>query len=108
MNTIYTNQDFWKIESYYDESPGNISEAYIKYISPSSVSGEFSAINDTVNKLFYHIGELEEFLEAGKWTIWNYAIMEDGRIAVGDKWSFTVKEQIPSVTGGNCITGNCY
>ena len=71
MEAIYNTQDFWRIESYYSESPGTISQAFIKYLKPDGITvGEFSATNDAVNLMFYKEGSLEEYLEAGKWTVW--------------------------------------
>ena len=93
MATIYNRQDLIRIESTYDSSPGTISKAYIKYRKPSGGLGQFIATLDEENNMFYYIPKKGEYLEAGVWTVWNYAILEDGRGIPGEPWCFTVYEE---------------
>lgn len=93
MEKIYNKQDLIRIESSFDKSPGTISKAYIKFRKPNGALGQFSAIVDEERNLFYYIPKKGEYLDAGIWTVWNYAILEDGRTIPGNPWCFTVEEE---------------
>jgi len=93
MDQIYNKQDFLIIESSFGQSPGAISKAYIKYKKPSGSMGQFLATVDEENNMFYYLLKRGEYLEAGTWTFWNYAVMSDNRVLPGTPWTYVITEE---------------
>jgi len=71
MNKIYSTQPFI-IELSYDELPGAISSAKIKFRRPNLTEGSFTGVVDLVNKkVSYTSGANETLGSDGSWVFWN-------------------------------------
>lgn len=93
MSKVYKTQDYLKIELSYT-SEITSSDVVIKYIDPNGETGEWPAINNTVDKyIYYNIPAGEPLGISGKWTVWSVVTMEDTRILPGEVFRFTIYEE---------------
>ncbi|HET6558053.1 MAG TPA: hypothetical protein VFG54_12110 [Prolixibacteraceae bacterium] len=84
MGKIYSKQPF-KIELSYDELPGVVVSARIKYKTPMGTTGEFNANIDRENKKIYYYSQDGETLKyAGTWTLWSVITLENGSTYPGE------------------------
>lgn len=95
MAKIYKTQDYLMIElSYEADVSSDIATAQIKYEAPDGTTGIWTATHDSINKIFRYSLPLGEPLNVnGRWTVWNYATMTDGRVLPGDPHKFLVSTE---------------
>ncbi len=107
MNKIYSTQDYLRINLYYEEDiEDSIGSVKIKYITPDGTTGEWEAVHDSVNKLIYYdLPQGEPLGIPGKWVIWSYATMDDGRVIPGTPCNFIVYAE--GGESSTCNVTNC-
>ena len=95
MSKVFKTQDYLKIElSYQEDISASISSAVIKYIKPDGTTGSWNAIHSPSTKTISYATPLGSPLnQAGKWSVWSYATMNDGRHIPGEVFKFTIFEE---------------
>lgn len=95
MSKVYTTQDYLKIElTYQEDVASNIASAVIKYIDPEGATGTWTAVHTPSTKtISYNLPVGNPLDVAGKWTVWSYATMTDGRKLPGETFKFRIDEE---------------
>ena len=95
MSRVYQTQDYLVIELHYEtDISADIATAAIKYEDPNGTEGSWAATHDAVNKKFsYSLPLGSPLAVAGRWTVWNFATMTDGRVIPGDPFKFKVSTE---------------
>lgn len=108
MSKVYSTQDYLRIELVYEEElPDTVASVKIKYIDPNSTEGEWEAEHDALNQIIYYDVPAGEPLEvSGKWTVWSFVTMDDGRVLPGSPCTISIYEEGLG-SSSSCHAGNC-
>jgi hypothetical protein len=93
MASIKNTQDEFSIEL---TTGVNLTDdvVVIKYISPNGTKSQWNVtIIDIPNGVVQYINPIGNFLLVGTWNIWAHITRDDGRVAIGDVTSFTVRKE---------------
>lgn len=99
MGKIFINQDVLKIELTYDNLPGTVEHAWIKYRNPAGEEETFAheAVHNSTNSSYYIIFDVGETLEdygtKGTWKFWLWLELADGRTIPGEVIRFKVYDE---------------
>lgn len=95
MGNIYKTQDYLRIQASYTANvSSDIASVKIKYRNPNGDIGSWDATHNAASKtIYYDIPLGSPLLYDGRWTAWSYAVMNDGRILIGEPFGFSVSNE---------------
>lgn len=93
---IYTGQTSiqFNVDTDIDLTTVSSSQIYLRYYAPDLSTGQFvpTVVSSTDGTLVYHV-EPSVALSTGLYRMWAHVTHADGRISIGEPFSFTVRAE---------------
>ena len=93
---IYVGQNAvkFRVDTDIDLTTVSSSQIYLRYYAPNTSSGEYAATVETsTDGIVYYNMQSSETLSTGLYRMWAHVTHADGRVSIGEPFSFTVKAE---------------
>ncbi len=92
MSKIYENQESLRLTLQTGVDISGANAQVIKYLKPDDTEGEFAAVIDGTNDLYYDFAA-NDLDQVGDWTFWAFVTFSDNRTAPGQPVTIRVYEE---------------